>query len=566
MRFLYPLMLRRLAGPQAKTFFYTLSHLHNTRTERHPNLVVLWLQASVRQHATQRAGATGRATGVGGKTLGKLLLSSLRSTKLVVTEQTPIESAAGAPSSSRKSTTTGAATGYSPEEQADSTFLTSLVTQSNVPFRGSNKTPVPTSTTSHPSSPTKPRSSVVASAFPTYTTANFPTCFITGSYRPRTFAELVIILCDMRRAVLKTPALVDDSEPPAAKAPAGKTAGTVKGALLSAMLKGKRNKEPTDAARKEAASLSAVTPTATSPTGQHVAATAVARAAPSSTATQVTAAPLLSTTSGKKAASQDSKTTSDVVTGGGAAPALAPQLKSSVTPHTVPAGTEATPTAGGTRTMMPTVATVAATSVYGEGARNDRLHSDPREDSGAGQPAGPGTSKNNAAETVAMLVPRAPAPPPATTISDSGHEGTSAPATAAAPDQPSGHSSVPALLRAHSRTLRPSQDHEGYAPSVSVPAPTALAPSTNSTGAMGGTTLNSVRRPSRGMAKSEGAGHPSSVAESEGGHVMPIVQSVPTSAIIAAARESVRQAERAEAADGVSDAGIARPKPIRRLH
>jgi hypothetical protein len=563
MRFLYALLLRRLAGPQAKAFFYTLSHLHNTRTERHPNLVVLWLQASVRQHATQRAGATGRATGVGGKTLGKLLLSSLRSTKLVVAEQAPIESAAGARSGSGSSPTTGAATGYSPEEEADSTFLTSLITQSNVPFRGSGKTPMPTNTTSNPCSPTKPRSSVIAPAFPTYTTANFPTSFITGSYRPRTFAELVIILCDMRRAVLKTPSLVDDSEPPAAKAAASKTTGAAKGALLSAMLKGKRNKEPKDAAHKEAASHSAVTPTATSPAGQHVAATAVARAAPSSTAAQVTAAPLLSTTSGKKAASLDSKAVSDVVTGGGAAPAPAAQLKSSVTPHTVAAGAESTPIAGGTRTMMPTVAAVAAASVYSEGARNDRLQSNPREGSGAGQPAGPGTSQSTAAQTVAMLVPRAPAPPPATTISDSGHEGTSAPATAAAPDQPSGHSSVPALLRAHSRTLRPSQNYEGYAPSVAAPAPTALVPSTNSTGNI---TLNSVRRPSRGMVKPEGAGNPSSVADSEGRYVTPVVQSVPTSAIIAAARESVRQAEQAEAADGVPDTGTARPKPIRRLH
>jgi hypothetical protein len=521
----------------------------------------------VRQRAVQKAAASGRATSVGGKTLGKLLLSSLRSTKPVVAEQTPIEPAAGAPSGSGKSTTTVAAShSASTEEDGDSTFLTALITQSNVPFRGSNKTPVPTSTTSHPSSPTKPRSSVVASAFPTYTTANFPTCFITGSYRPRTFAELVIILCDMRRAVLKTPALVDDSEPPAAKAATGKTTGAAKGALLSAMLKGKRNKEPKDAAHKEAASHSAVKPTATSPTGQHVASTAVARAAPSSTATQATAAPLLSTTSGKKAASLDSKTTSDVVAGGGAAPAPAAQLKPSVTPHAVSAGAEATPTAGGTRTMMPTVATVAATSLYSEGARNDRLHSDPGLGWGEMSAADPCTSKNNAAQTVAMLVPRAPAPPPATKISDSGYDGASPPATAAAPDQPSGHSSVPALLRAHSRTLRPSQDYEGYAPSVSVPAPTALAPSTNGIGAMGSTTLNSVRRPSRGMAKSEGAGHPSSVADSEGRCVMSVVQSVPTSAIIAAARESVRQAERVEAADGVSDTGTARPKPIRRLH
>jgi hypothetical protein len=557
-------MLRRLAGPQAKSFFYTLSHLHNSTTERHPSLVVLWLQAAVRQHATQKAGATGRASGVGGKTLGKLLLSSLRSTKLLVTEQTPTESAAGAPSGSGKNTTTVPATGHCTEEEADSTFLTSLITQSNVSFRSSGKTPMPNNTTSNPSSPTKPRSSVVASAFPTYTSANFPTCFITGSYRPRTFAELVIILCDMRRAVLKTPSLVDDSEPPA-KVAASKTTGAAKGALLSAMLKGKRNKEPKDAAHKEAASHSAVTPTATSPTGQHGAATAVARAAASSTATEVTAAPLLSTTSGKKAASLDREAVSDVVTGGGAAPAPATQLKFSVTPHTVAAGAEATPTAGGTRTMMPTVAT-AATSVYSEGARNDRLHSDPREGSGAGQPPGPGSSQSNAAQTVAMLVPRAPAPPPATKISDSGYDGASPPATAAAPDQPSGRSSVPALLRAHSRTLRPSQDYEGYAPSVSVPAPTALAPSTNSIGAMGSTTLNSVRRPSRGMAKSEGAGHPSSVADSEGRYVTPVVQSVPTSAIIAAARESVRQAERAEAADGVPDTGTARPKPIRRLH
>jgi hypothetical protein len=561
MRLLYALMLRRLAGPQAKAFFYTLSHLHNARAERHPNLVVLWLQAAVRQHAAQKAGATGRASGVGGKTLGKLLLSSLRSTKLLVTEQTPTESAAGAPGGSGKNTTTVPATGHCTEEEADSTFLTALITQSNVPFGGSGKTPMPTNTTSNPSSPTKPRSSVIAPAFPTYTTASFPTCFITGSYRPRTFAELVIILCDMRRAVLKTPSLVDDSEPPA-KVAASKTTGAAKGALLSAMLKGKRTKEPKDAAHKEAASHSAVTPTATSPTGQHVAATAVARAAQSSTATQVTAAPLLSTTSGKKAASQDS-TTSDVVAGGGATPAPAAQLKSSVTPHTVAEGAEVTPNAGGTRTMTSTVATVAATGLDSEGPRNG--HSGLRESLGAESTAEAGTSQNNAART-AMLVPRAPAPPHATNNSENGHDGASALVTATAQDQSSGHSSVPALLRAHSRTLRPSQDQEGYAPSVSVPSPTALVPSTNSTGAMSNTSLNSVRRPSRGMVKADIAGNPSSAAENEGRHVMPVVQSVPTSAIIAAARESVRQAERADAVSGVPDAGTARPKPVRRLH
>lgn len=53
--------------------------------------------------------------------------------------------------------------------------------------------------------------------YPTYTAESFPTCFVTGSYRPRTLAELVLMLIDMKRAVIKTPSLVDDNTPPAAK-------------------------------------------------------------------------------------------------------------------------------------------------------------------------------------------------------------------------------------------------------------------------------------------------------------------------------------------------------------
>jgi len=93
-------------------------------------------------------------------------------------------------------------------------FLTSLLSSQ----RQARATITPaTATIAIQSSSRNPPSRGLTSSFPTFSPLQFPPSFITDSYRPRTFAELILILCDMRRAVLRTPSLVDDNQPPTSR-------------------------------------------------------------------------------------------------------------------------------------------------------------------------------------------------------------------------------------------------------------------------------------------------------------------------------------------------------------
>ncbi|KAJ1410517.1 hypothetical protein B484DRAFT_402905, partial [Ochromonadaceae sp. CCMP2298] len=53
--------------------------------------------------------------------------------------------------------------------------------------------------------------------FPTFTFDILPPGIVSGSYRPRTLPELVLLLCDLRRTVLRNPALVNDDTVPSAR-------------------------------------------------------------------------------------------------------------------------------------------------------------------------------------------------------------------------------------------------------------------------------------------------------------------------------------------------------------
>ena len=203
----------RLNGSTAKSFFYMLSHLHNTSSERRCNAVISYLQQAVQQTATSSAQ---------GRDLSQRFLQSCRTSTAA---QLVGDCSDSALVSSTDRTESDAPQQQSESEEASSTFLTSIASATpSVRFIPSPARLVPTA---HSDSP-----------FPTFRAENLPPCFVTGSYRPRTFAELVLMLCDIRRAVLRTPSLVDDAtSPPSVRS--GKTvSGGLRGAAISALLRG----------------------------------------------------------------------------------------------------------------------------------------------------------------------------------------------------------------------------------------------------------------------------------------------------------------------------------------
>lgn len=204
----------RLNGSTAKTFFYMLSHLHNTSSERRCNAVISFLQ-----QAAQKQTAASRAQG---RDLSQRFLQYYQTSTAA---QLVGDCSDAALVSSTDRTESDAPQQQSENEEASSTFLTSIASAPpSVRFVPCPARPVPTT---HGDSP-----------FPTFRAENLPPCFVTGSYRPRTFAELVLMLSDMRRAVLRTPSLVDDAtSPPSVRS--GKTvSGGLRGAAISALLRG----------------------------------------------------------------------------------------------------------------------------------------------------------------------------------------------------------------------------------------------------------------------------------------------------------------------------------------
>lgn len=203
---------------------------------RNYNPIVQYLQTTVRAHAVQQtlrhthAPPAGSETGVGKAGMGRMLLSSFRRTKLslAVPQETPAmvtttsEGASTSTDTRTEESTLSALPSSSPPKKApEGAGLKgphSPERTSPIPFGpGSPVTPqgsAKASTNSEVKFKTAPTSEKNALTIPIYTTESFPPCFVTESYRPRTFAELVLLILDLKKAVMKNPSLVDDATPP----------------------------------------------------------------------------------------------------------------------------------------------------------------------------------------------------------------------------------------------------------------------------------------------------------------------------------------------------------------
>lgn len=278
-------------GALAKSFFYTLSHLHNTPEERNPNRIIQYLQTSVRNHAVQQtlrrthASSNDDSNASAGKpAIGRMLLSSFRRTKLTLAAPQELPSCALTTTTSGDGTSTSADTHT--EETASSVLspLSSPKRTSQVvhvksphtpdhrltpthfgpdsPVRGHDSPPfkaIPDSKNSPGQARASPTKEVKLEAsstsqkntnsLPTFTVDSLPNGFVTHSYRPRTFAELVLLILDMKKAVYKTPSFVDDNvAPPVVKATRPTKMGVQ--ALASTLAKGHNGHKRKDSAHQ----------------------------------------------------------------------------------------------------------------------------------------------------------------------------------------------------------------------------------------------------------------------------------------------------------------------------
>jgi hypothetical protein len=120
-------------------------------------------------------------------------------------------------------------------------------------------------------------------------------------------------------------------------------------------------------------------------------------------------------------------------------------------------------------------------------------------------------------------------------------------------DAGSGKLSVPSQLRRHSRAVRPSKVIVATPDFVPAPYPHHHQPSAPSSA---GTTAGSIGG-SIGGSRRSSVNYPTDFSDiPEDSYVMPAMQSIAPSAIIAAARESIRQAEVATVEGGGNARGL----------
>jgi len=282
---------KALNGALAKSFFYTLSHLHNTPEERNHNRIIQYLQVSVRNHGVQQtlrhthASSNDDSNACAGKpAIGRMLLSSFRRTKLTLAAPQELPSGALTTTTSGDDTSTSADTHTEDSSASVLSPISSPKRASHIvhvksphtpdhrltpthfgpdsPVRGHDSPPFkaisdaknsPGQARTSPSKEVKLEASTMSqkntNSFPTFSVESLPNGFVTHSYRPRTFAELVLLILDMKKAVYKTPSLIDDSiAPPVVKATRPTKMGVQ--TLASALAKGHNGHKRKDSAHQ----------------------------------------------------------------------------------------------------------------------------------------------------------------------------------------------------------------------------------------------------------------------------------------------------------------------------
>lgn len=350
--------------------------------------------------------------------------------------------------------------------------------------------------------------------YPTYTTETFPTCFVTGSYRPRTLAELVLIILDMKRAVLKTPSLVDDNAPPLPSKASAKMNQRGMAAMNAMLRTGSTKHKNASAASKGAGDGS-------SSAAAHSTSSAAATAANANALPKADGPPpLLRGDSGINRAAKLKAAASAV---NAQAPSAAPSATTASASLFQAAATGATTTSKGSPNSK--IAPKNASTPEHIASSDASLSSTGKESAVRHSEVVPLASTVKSGSFKGKLVPSAPAP----LVKQNSGAGSGLTAGQPSISAVSGNgvvegagANIPAQLRAQSRILRPSVIVTTPSP---VPAPYITGPST-------ATTTSSKSGTQEGAQDTRDALKTSAN-----------IQSITPSAIIAAAKATLRDAE-----------------------
>lgn len=402
--------------------------------------------------------------------------------------------------------------------------------------------------------------------YPTFTTESFPTCFVTGSYRPRTLAELVLMIVDMKNAVIKTPSLVDDSTPPV-KVIAKLNPRGVANAMMNATMRGGKNKHHSGAAASAAAALmnasSGAAPGAgAGPTAaQHASANISAHSGSANASTTGSGSngppPLMRGDSGINRAAK-LKAAATAVSSGAASNSNTPERniapsahkgtpEGKIAPKNVPSP-EHLPLAdanlpGKESVVRPSEAVPLATTGKSGSFKGKLVPSAPapllKQHSVTSGALSSGTSSGINGNSGSTGI-----------TSNTGNGGNGAPVSSSQESSSSAGGNVPAQLRANSRILRPSLVITTPAPVPSPYPTTSGAAAVGSAGSIAPSTIGTARN---AVAEHADTAHIKDLdlredqrrglAEDSTPVSIQITQSITPSAIIAAAKATLREAE-----------------------